>query len=767
MNDEVGEFEVTVGSFRFDPVDEEPEPGDVPADPDRLTPWIVQFQRLPTDGDLARLRGQYGIRLDVPIPELAYVERLDGETREQVCADPLTRACVPYRPEFKLSPSMRPVAGPTSLRAILFDDADPDDVRGQMGDAGATDLHVTDMREVRGHVRVRFVVSDPGQLETIAELDGVRRIEPVGRFVVTNVAGASTTQGGAPDQSAIWDRGLHGEGQIVGMLDDGPPDIDHCFLADPTDNTPGPEHRKIVAIRNASKTPLSGSDDNGDDDNGDDDNGDDENGVGDPPKAPGHATFVAACIAGDDHTVPPGTSPHRGGAWAAKLVCGNMHDGFTLYTEFADNGDKDAYIHSNSFVSDEPAYDTIAADADNYAWRYEEDLVIGGSNNSGGTQGPPGTAKNVLCVAAADAHPNHAELCSGVPGPTPDGRRKPDLVVVGRVESAKFETPCDTMEDGCATSWATAHAAAAAALVRQYFVEGWYPKGKQTDKHKRIPTGALLKAVLLNTTVEMAGDPDFPGEYPTLHEGWGRLQLDRSLYFEGAPRKLRVWDKRHAKGLKTSDTRTHKIDVEGGSEPLKVTLVWTEPPGEDSDPVVNDLDLRVTAPGEDAAVYNGNAFLDGESDPTSQFRDSKNNVEMVIVRTPVTGTWTIEVRAIKVRVGDPGQGYALVVSGDVDADSCFVATAVYGDPEHADVDFLREWRERHLSPGARGRAAMRLLVAAYARVGPRLAHMVDGLPRVAALLRRLVFMPAVAVLRRLDPPPATTRSVEHGHRREC
>jgi hypothetical protein len=263
----------------------------------------------------------------------------------------------------------------------------------------------------------------------------------------------------------------------------------------------------------------------------------------------------------------------------------------------------------------------------------------------------------------------------------------------------------------------------------------------------------------------MAGDPDFPGEYPTLHEGWGRLQLDRSLYFDGASRRLRVWDKRHAKGLKTDDTRTHEIEVLGSSEPLKVTLVWTEPPGKDSDPIVNNLDLRVTSP-EDATVYRGNAFLDGESDPTNQSRDRRNNVEMVIVKTPVKGSWTIEVKAFQVRVGNPGQGYALVVSGDVAPESCFVATAVYGDPEHADVAFLREWRDRHLSPGARGRAAMRLLVAAYAHVGPRLAHVVEGLPRVTALLRRLVFMPAVAVLRRYDPPPATTRSVGQRHRGE-
>ena len=49
-------------------------------------------------------------------------------------------------------------------------------------------------------------------------------------------------------------------------------------------------------------------------------------------------------------------------------------------------------------------------------------------------------------------------------------------------------------------SFATPHVAAAAALVRQYFTEGWYPNGKREAKNGFTPSGALLKATLLNAT---------------------------------------------------------------------------------------------------------------------------------------------------------------------------------------------------------------------------------------------------------------------------
>jgi hypothetical protein len=73
---------------------------------------------------------------------------------------------------------------------------------------------------------------------------------------------------------------------------------------------------------------------------------------------------------------------------------------------------------------------------------------------------------------------------------------------------------------------------------------------------------------------------------------------------------------------------------------------------------------------------------------------------------------------------------------------------VYGDAGHPDVVALRDWRDRHLEPGARGGAAMRPLARAYERVGPACARFTERRPRLARALRRGVFAPAARIVRR-------------------
>jgi hypothetical protein len=79
---------------------------------------------------------------------------------------------------------------------------------------------------------------------------------------------------------------------------------------------------------------------------------------------------------------------------------------------------------------------------------------------------------------------------------------------------------------------------------------------------------------------------------------------------------------------------------------------------------------------------------------------------------------------------------------------CFVASAVYGDPSHPDVEALRAWRDRRLEAGRFGRLAMVVLVAGYERFGPTCAHFTSSRPRLAQALRRMVFAPIARVLRR-------------------
>jgi Subtilase family len=749
MADRPEQYEVTIGAYRFDPRD---GPRDVPASlradvgeaarrsPKAVGWYVVQFVEPVAQAQAARLSDQFGLRLSDYVPNLSFLERLEPDTLRALDEDALVRAIVPYEPAFKLDPAIgtvpprtdaRRAAEATPLEAILFDEADPAPVVARLAEIGAGDIAVADDRPIGGRLRVRFKLADLTRLEELALVEGVQWIAEIPEVILDDVAAAGTNQSGAPADQSIWDQGLHGEGQVIGVIDQGPVDIGHCFFRDPVNNAPRADHRKVRAVRNATPSP------------------------------PGdHATFVSGCAAGDDFA-NPGTHQHRGGAWAAKLVSGNFADmtgARTLLDELTDAAAAGATIHTNSWhdATGPPAspatYNQNAADVDTFTFTNEDHVVLGSAGNTGGEQGPPGTAKNAICVACAREDPNEMALGSGNPGPTADGRRKPDVCGVGCViRSALVGTACGAgpyvdqasgaVVDICATSWATPHVAAAAALVRQYMEDGWYPDGVRVAGFGETPSGALIKAMLINSTLDMTSVPG----YPSNDEGWGLIRLENVLVFPSSPLAVTVWDRRHARGLANGDTRGHPLDIVAGTQQLKVTLVWTDPPGVAGmgDPVVNDLNLRVTSPA--GQTFLGNNFAAGVSAPGGA-ADVRNPVEVVVVPSPATGRWTITVSATRVRPANPTQGYAVVATAV--SRRCFVATALYGSRSHPDVALLRAWRDAHLAPGRRGRLGMCVLISLYDRLGPPLAGAVGRRPALATALRRCLIGPLAAVLRR-------------------
>jgi hypothetical protein len=201
------------------------------------------------------------------------------------------------------------------------------------------------------------------------------------------------------------------------------------------------------------------------------------------------------------------------------------------------------------------------------------------------------------------------------------------------------------------------------ALIRQYYTDGWYPEGRKASGPGLKPSAALLKATLINSAVPMTG----LGFFPVLArcQGWGRVLLENALYFEGQDRKLQVVD--DPKGFRTGQRKNQslKFKVGSGSEPLKVTLVWTDYPSTPAAGrnLVNDLDLTVAGPQGD--LWLGNVFEDGRSVPGGS-PDRLNTVEQVQLDHPEPGTYTLTIRPANVPRGR--QPFALVVTGDVTAE---------------------------------------------------------------------------------------------------
>jgi len=460
----------------------------------------------------------------------------------------------------------------------------------------------------------------------------VRSIEPPGRIELRNNTTGWVIQSNVEESTTVWKQGLTGNGEIIGLIDT-LPDITSCFFRDPSLPLPDRQHRKLVNYRSAG-APFFGS----------------------------HGTHVLGTAVG---AMISGDLDGSGIAYGARATVSNVSDLDAIgssnrsLTDYLIAAHADgARIHSNSWGDESTAaYTSWCVDVDAFARSFEEDLVIFAATNRPAIRSPE-NAKNVLAVASSYQAPQQAQVVGSGRGPTPDGRLKPDLIAPGyRIQSAALALPASCeLEAMSGNSMAAPAIAGAAALARQYFREGFYPLGKRGNR-PLLPSGALLKALLINSGNDMDSAPG----YPNSTEGWGRLVLDDALAFANDRRRLWIADVRHQDGLLMNEETVYEIEVASEDEPLKITLAYMDLPGSPLaiDPVVHDLDLLVSGP---AGAFFGNRMHDGVSVPGGQ-PDEKNNVEAVIIPQPPSGRYTITVKASW--VSSERQGYGLVATGDI------------------------------------------------------------------------------------------------------
>lgn len=269
-------------------------------------------------------------------------------------------------------------------------------------------------------------------------------------------------------------------------------------------------------------------------------------------------------------------------------------------------------------------------------------------------------------------------------GPTDDGRIKPDVVAPGsNVLSTRSSTYAGASEPlwgditptthplhglycwSGGTSMSTPLVAGAAALIRQHLVQ-------QRDHYQNgvKPSGALIKAFLVNgtqsmkpgqfehdTTDDMPAADEIPDE-PNNVNGFGRVNLTDALVPDPLMRTLFADEPDYA--VETGQMRTFEVTVIDTTEPLKVTLVWTDYPGlANVGGLRNRLYLQVVQP--DTTV------LDGDVNP---YPNATNNVQKVVIDAPAAGTYEIRVQGVSVTEQSPGastgtnprQDFALAVS---------------------------------------------------------------------------------------------------------
>lgn len=646
----------------------------------------------------------HGITVLSYIPNHAWLVRWNEKQRSLIQNAPAVRYASPWQSDWKVAPALWPAqrAAFSSARLDISAFADYDAaklpalIRKLLPQAKILHQNVSGQR-----IAIEISASDyASALNRLAAAEGVRWITEYRPVRLMNTEAVSAVQANAasggnsgddnytPTVTPIWDKGLLGSGQIVAIADSGLDHNEDWFAH--FDNGSGVN----TAITNAQNTtpPAIGTLHS-------------NNKVVGNWVMPGavaydnsafgyHGTHVSGSVAGDRQAkigsgptgsvsspTHPGYDNDDGMAPNAQIlfqdIGGNSglsgQGGKPMFTQAYAAG---ARVHSNSYgASTLGEYVASDAAADAALRELENMLILFAAGNDDGqvnTTSSPGNAKNVVTVGAL-GHGNSTSVAFfSNKGPTDDGRLKPDIAAPGSgTESAAGNsdnsntldtTPARSTKSG--TSMATPTTAGAAALLRQYFTDGYYPTGGATAADRHEPTGPLMKAVLLNG----AGIDSGFFENDT---GWGRTNLSTSLMFADSPHRLWLWDIPTARGLKTGETETFDVQV-GTGQNLRATLVWYDVPGPlgAGKTLVNDLNLTVT---NGATVWVGNAFSGTQSTPQptpvpAGNYDSINTVEGFRLNNVTAGTYSFLVTGEDIP-GDGSalsdqQGFALVISID-------------------------------------------------------------------------------------------------------
>ncbi|MBM3320716.1 MAG: S8 family serine peptidase, partial [Candidatus Eisenbacteria bacterium] len=619
---------------------------------------VVQFAA-PVGENEKALLSREGAEIVSYLPDFAYLVRVAPDALEPLRASGDVRWAGRWEPAYKISPAIgthefkgreRSEDPLLTLRVRVFEDLSGTG-------SGIEVLGAEVLEEVDDpYQKLLLVHADPSLLSAIASIEDVWWIEELPEYFLMNNTTKWVVQSNVSGQTPIWDRGLHGEGETVFLMDSGI-DYNSCWFRGAGSAPPGPTHRKVVFCQAYGGGVLYDACD------------------------PGHGTHVAGTVAGDQSFVNPGNYSHNGMAYAAKIgmqdvqdadswtcMTGGVSPPTSLTGAYNDAYNNGARIHTNSWGGSSNSYDAYCVNVDAFMANHRDFLILFAAGNAGSgasTVGYPGTAKNCITVGATRQAPNQETIAGySSRGPTFDNRFKPTVCAPGGeagyayIFSADNHTgnppanTCNVQGDPFqGTSMATPAVAGTAALTRQYFREGWYPGGSAGSGPSINPSAALVKAVVMNSAADM-GTADIPNN----NEGWGRVKLEDALYFDGDARELRIEDEGTALG--TGQHTTFTYDVEAGMS-LEIVLVWTDKAAAAgaSVAIVNDLDLTVSGP---SGTFKGNVFSGGSS-VTGGSYDRRNVEEVVRIASPVAGTYTVRVDGYNVPSGP--QTFALALTG--------------------------------------------------------------------------------------------------------
>jgi len=499
------------GAYRFDSRQGEPTmPDALRADPMKepdYDVYIVQFIG-PVKSDWVEALRAAGADVFAYLPSYSYVTAMGRGEAHRVEALRFVQWVGLYHPAYKIDPALLETSeASTTISFSLLPGRDSQRAERVVAASGGA---VLERWKIGDQPWIRASVGTSSLIE-LARLQEVFSIEPYFPPDFVNDKATWVVQSDVLNNRSIHTMGLHGEGQLVTMADQ-TLSILHPMFYD--SNPIGPSHRKIEACQAVAGCTTTGC----------------SNPYG--PLQIGHGTLVAGVLTGDAPTVGA-YNDHDGHAFLSRLVAQDL--GWDVLCAgqdvigklFQPSFNVSSRIHTNSWGTITPTYCPGAAGSDQFMWDNPDFLIVFAAGNEL-AQGArcEARAKDIITVGGSGngTQANDAYTLSSQ-GPTSDGRLKPTVVAPGENICSAWDpnigagVSCDTppinsnYSRTSGTSFAAPAVAGSAALVRQYFAEGWYPSGAKVASQGLVPSAALLKATLVNGAEEMTGAGAYSGTW--------------------------------------------------------------------------------------------------------------------------------------------------------------------------------------------------------------------------------------------------------------
>ncbi|KAL9130806.1 MAG: hypothetical protein Q9217_001109 [Psora testacea] len=642
-----------------------------------------------------------GVIIENYISENTYLCEYDPSDLETLRSKTFVNYANVYLPQLKASPTLKQrtpastsIEGSTTTKKhvnlVFHDGVDASSAEIKSTVAGKAHVEEEDMAISSRKIRLKV---DQQYLDDLAAIDEVRSMEEVRTPRLFN----NIARGILEADVSVKGTSYSGEGQVVAVADTG------FDKGQATGDVHPAFEGRVRKLYPRGKPDAA-----------------------DPDGGGGHGTHVCGSVLGNARSDKLGITV-QGTAPEAALVmqaCSNRdgaltgipHDLEILFNQ-PYSSDK-ARVHTNSWGTPlspdlkQGEYDSAATDIDQFIWDHKDMVICFAAGNDGMDMdrngvvdarqiGSEAAAKNCITVGASEnrrpdvtnvysdfgdgpikfpVNPLNRDRIANNPegmaafssrGPSAEDRIKPDVTAPGtailsaraRGLSPRLPASSDPLWAFMSgTSMACPLVAGCAAVLRETLVKNGHPK----------PTAALIKALLINGAVNMAGQYQTAdvGPSPNSINGWGRVNLAGSIIIPGAesngglgegeplnegedntfviniPEKGK--DEDQANG--TDDGRQVPLLRGSGGATLKITLVWSDFPGA---LLQNDLDLIVVA-------ANGEE-RHGNMGTTAEF-DRKNNVEQVVWHDMPAGEAKVTVHCERITRHAQDYAYAWRIS---------------------------------------------------------------------------------------------------------